>query len=447
MERYGKYKDSGVEWIGEIPEGWGVKKLIRTVEKLTNGYVGPTRGIMQPEGIPYIQGIHIKNNTIRFTPNGNYYVSKEWSDAHEKSILKTNDLLVVQTGTIGDVGIVSNEFEGANCHALLIVRVDETVFCPKYCLYLLISPYGYASLQQIKTGEILFHINGSKLKGIDMLVPPLSEQASIANYLDRKTAEIDELIAQKERLIELYEEEKTAIINQAVTKGIDPDVRLKDSSVDWLGEIPEEWEVKRLRYVGNCQNGVSKGADYFGTGFPFVSYSDVYNNFVLPQNVEGLANSTEIDQVNYSVIKGDIFFTRTSETIEEIGISSTCLETINRAIFSGFLIRFRPFDGILFEGFSKYFFRSKLHRLFFVKEMNLVTRASLSQELLKRLPVILPPFPEQCEIASYLDQATSSIDAKIAKTKRIIELQKEYRTALISEVVTGKIKVAEETTS
>lgn len=271
---------------------------------------------------------------------------------------------------------------------------------------------------------------------------PSELQTAIANYLDRKTAEIDELIAQKERLIELYEEEKSAIINQAVTKGIDPNVRLKDSGVEWLGKIPEGWVVKRLRYVGNCQNGVSKGADYFGTGFPFVSYSDVYNNFVLPQNVEGLANSTEIDQVNYSVIKGDIFFTRTSETIEEIGLSSTCLKTINRAIFSGFLIRFRPFDGILFERFSKYFFRSKLHRLFFVKEMNLVTRASLSQELLKRLPVILPPFPEQREIASYLYQAISSIDAKIEKTKKIIELQKEYRTALISEVVTGKIKVA-----
>jgi type I restriction enzyme S subunit len=277
-------------------------------------------------------------------------------------------------------------------------------------------------------------------------IPSKTTQTAIASYLDRKTAEIDELIAQKERLIELYEEEKTAIINQAVTKGIDPDAKLKDSGVDWLGEIPEGWVVKRLRYVGNCQNGVSKGADYFGTGFPFVSYSDVYNNFVLSQNVEGLANSTEIDQVNYSVIKGDIFFTRTSETIEEIGISSTCLETINRAIFSGFLIRFRPFDSILFEGFSKYFFRSKLHRLFFVKEMNLVTRASLSQELLKRLPVTLPPFLEQCEIASYLDQATSSIEAKIEKTKKIIELQKEYRTAMISEVVTGKIKVTEETT-
>jgi len=275
-----------------------------------------------------------------------------------------------------------------------------------------------------------------------ILNPPLEEQTAIANYLDRKTAEIDALITQKQRLIELYQEEKTAIINQAVTQGIDPNTKLKDSGIDWLGEIPKHWGVKRLRYIGNCQNGISQSADYFGQGFPFVSYGDVYKNIVLPKNVDGLANSTESDRKNYSVLKGDVFFTRTSETIEEIGIASTCLETIKNAVFSGFLIRFRTSSNDLFDGFSKYYFRASIHRRFFVKEMNLVTRASLSQELLKKLPVLLPPIQEQIEINKYIETETSCIDAKIAKTQRIIELQKEYRSALISEVVTGKIKVS-----
>ena len=192
---------------------------------------------------------------------------------------------------------------------------------------------------------------------------------------------------------------------------------------------------------------MSKGADYFGSGFPFVSYGDVYNNIALPLNIDGLAKSTKADQETYSVIRGDVFFTRTSETIEEIGFASTCLETIENAIFSGFLIRFRPFSDNLFEGFSKYYFRSQLHRLFFVKEMNLVTRASLSQELLKKLPVLLPPIPEQYKIAAYLDKRMKFINVKIEKTKKIIKLQKEYRAALISEVVTGKIKVTWESAS
>ncbi|GMT46412.1 MAG: type I restriction endonuclease [bacterium] len=212
-----KLKDSGIDWLGEIPEGWEVKKLARTVKKLTNGYVGPTIGIMQSKGVPYIQGIHIKNNTINFTPNGNYYVSQEWSVAHEKSILKTNDLLVVQTGTIGDVGIVPDEFEDANCHALLIVRVNKLVFKPKYFLFLLVSQYGYASLQQIKTGEILFHINGSKLKGVDVLVPPLKDQNAIVHHIETETTRINAKIARTKQIIELQKEYRTALISEVVT--------------------------------------------------------------------------------------------------------------------------------------------------------------------------------------------------------------------------------------
>ena len=437
MKRYERYKDSGVEWVGEIPEGWEVRKLKRAFSFAT-GFTPPTGQSEYYEGGNHIW-INISDLKQKIVVESEKKITDKAIGDFQPEIVPKGSLLYSFKLSVGKVAFVSKP-----------VYTNEAIFAVKPAEGLALDFFYYSLPMQIiiNANENIYGakiLNQELIKNTDILLPSREDQTAIANYLDRKTAEIDELIAQKERLIELYEEEKTAIINQAVTKGIDPDARLKDSGIDWLGEIPEGWEVKRLRYVGNCQNGVSKGADYFGTGFPFVSYSDVYNNFVLPQNVEGLANSTEIDQVNYSVIKGDLLFTRTSETIEEIGISSTCLETINRAIFSGFLIRFRPFDGILFEGFSKYFFRSKLHRLFFVKEMNLVTRASLSQELLKRLPVILPPFPEQCEIASYLDRATSSIDAKIAKTKRIIELQKEYRTALISEVVTGKIKVTEET--
>jgi type I restriction enzyme S subunit len=199
--------------------------------------------------------------------------------------------------------------------------------------------------------------------------------------------------------------------------------------------------VKKLRFVGDCQNGISAGAEYFGTGFPFVSYGDVYNNQLLPKSVNGLAQSTEKEQQHYSIIEGDILFTRTSETIEEIGISSVCFETIKNAVFAGFLIRFRPYNNLLDKRFSKYFFRSIVPRTFFVKEMNLVTRASLSQELLKRLPILLPSMNEQEKISAFLDKKTNEIDAIVTKTQKEIDLLKEYKTALISEVVTGKVDV------
>ncbi|MCP4113212.1 MAG: restriction endonuclease subunit S [Desulfobacteraceae bacterium] len=447
MERYEKYKDSGVEWIVEIPEGWEVKKL-KYMANTTLGKMLTNSDKGNYKKRKYLRAANIEWLNVNISD-----VKEMWfSDDELKRLrLEEGDLLVSEGGEVGRTCIWKKELDECYIQNSVHKVTFNSQNNPEYFLNQFFVMGCKGAFDSIVNRISIGHLTGEKLKEICFIKPLLTEQIAIAKYLDRKTAEIDELITQKEWLIEMYEEEKTAIINQAVTKGINPDVEtrhalsLRDSGIDWLGEIPEGWELKRLRYVGSCQNGVSKGADYFGSGFPFVSYSDVYKNLSLPQNVDGLAESTEIDRANYSVIKGDVFFTRTSETMEEIGIASTCLESIENAIFSGFLIRFRPFDSILFEGFSKYYFRSQLHRFFFVKEMNLVTRASLSQELLKRLPVILPPIQEQKQITSYLDQETNYINAKIAKTKKIIALQKEYRTALISEVVTGKIKVPQET--
>ena len=136
-----------------------------------------------------------------------------------------------------------------------------------------------------------------------------------------------------------------------------------------------------------------------------------------------------------------MLFTRTSETIEEIGFASTCIETIPNSVYSGFLIRFRPTSDKLFKGFSKYYFRSQVHRAYFVKQMNIVTRASLGQDLLKNLVVLLPPIDEQHSIASYLDTKCLEIDALIALKQAKIEELKDYKKSVIYEYVTGKKEV------
>ena len=162
----------------------------------------------------------------------------------------------------------------------------------------------------------------------------------------------------------------------------------------------------------------------------------------LPHKVNGLVESTDEERERYSVLRGDIFFTRTSETIEEIGFTAVCLKTIPNATFAGFLIRVRPTTPLITPEFSKYYFRNDSHRCFFVKEMNLVTRASLGQELLKSLPVLLPPLDEQQEIAAYLDRQCAEIDRLIAKKEQIITELESYKKSLIYECVTGKREVA-----
>jgi type I restriction enzyme S subunit len=264
----------------------------------------------------------------------------------------------------------------------------------------------------------------------------------IANYLDSKNDRIDKFIAKKQKLIELLEEQRQGIINEAITKGINSNAKMKPSNSDWLGNVPKHWEVKKLRFVGNCQNGMNKDGEFFGSGFPFMSYSDVYKNEALPSTLSGLAESTVADRKSYSVLEGDVFFTRTSETIEEIGFASTCTQSIDNATFSGFLIRFRPRPNILFPEFSKYYFRSNLIRKSFINNMNLITRASLSQDLVKNLPVLIPPISEQQEIVNYIQSETKRIDTAISRIEKEIEKVKELKQSLIAEVVTGKIKVA-----
>lgn len=210
----------------------------------------------------------------------------------------------------------------------------------------------------------------------------------------------------------------------------------KDSGVQWLGKIPSHWDCVRLKNLGTCQNGVSKGGDYFGDGFPFVSYSDAYKNIVLPATVQGLARSTEDDRIAYSVEKGDVLFTRTSETIDEIGFASTCLETIKDSVFAGFLIRFRPNTCSIIPEYYKYYFRSMHLRKFFTKEMNIVTRASLSQQLLGQLKVLIPSIDEQKSISSYLDRKCDCLDEWLSKKQKEVECLQELKQRVIADAVT-----------
>ena len=440
---YQKYKDSGVEWLGDIPEHWEVKRL-RYIGKFINGFSFNSNAFTKI-GVRVLKISNIQHMRIDWSDSS--FIDEEYYETASTFRVYKNDLVFALTRPIISTGIKAalidtNEkilINQRNC----IFRTQQEM-SNKWIYYILLcsSFIKEFDLRIDRTGQQP-NISSNDIANIYIPISPLNEQEKIAQFLDYKTKQIDELIKKKETLIEKLDEKRTAIISHAVTKGLDSSVPMKDSGVEWLGDIPKHWEVKRLRYIGSCQNGISKGADYFGFGYPFVNYTDVYANIELPKTVSGLANSTDMDRINYSVQKGDIFFTRTSETIEEIGITSTCFNSINNATFSGFLIRVRPFPNLLFTGFSKYYFRCQLHRLFFVKEMNLVTRASLSQELLKRLPVLLPTIEEQKQISKHLDQKTAQIDQQKAKIKQAIELLKEYRTSLITNAVTGKIDVSQ----
>jgi type I restriction enzyme, S subunit len=290
-------------------------------------------------------------------------------------------------------------------------------------------------------GGVRQNLTPTDLLEFPIPLPDLATQKEVADFLDRKTARIDQLIEKKARFIAVLNEKRIGVITDAVTRGVDPNVAMKNSGVDWIGSIPASWHLMKLGFLGSCANGINIAGDAFGSGFPFVSYSDVYKHRELPAEVDGLVQSTKADRCSYSVKAGDVLFTRTSETIEEVGFASVCFKTIPDAVFAGFLIRFRPADGVLEPEFSKFAFQNSGLRDFFAKEMKLVTRASLSQGLLQKMPILIPPKEEQVKIAGHLELMDRKCTALVAKTQRSIGLLKESRAALITAAVTGQIDV------
>jgi type I restriction enzyme S subunit len=430
LPKHNDFQQTGVPWLGEIPSHWELKrnKHLFTEQKATVGKNASEYTLLSLT----LKGViarDMENPQGKFPAEFNTY-----------KIVKPDDLIfclfdIEETPrTIGRAqqdGMITGAYTVMQCQPVVSAR---------YLSYYYLSLDYDKRLKPLYTG-LRNVIQRDTFMRVKTPLPPRDEQDRIANFLDQKTTEIDEAIAKKQRLIELLKEQKAILVNQAVTKGLNPEASMSDSGVEWIGEVPDHWVIKRLRAIGTTQNGISAGAEYFGSGFPFVSYSDVYNHRELPKEVQGLAKSSELDKVHYSVKKGDVFFTRTSETAEEIGFSSTCMETIENATFAGFLIRFRPVKDYLLPGWSKYYFSAQIHRNYFVGNMNLVIRASLSQMLLKGLPVLIPPKDEQERIFSHLEAISEEIDKGVSLQQQQIKQLQEYKTALVANAVTGKIKL------
>lgn len=424
-------KDSGIEWIGEIPESWDIGQIGHLYderkEKVSDRDYSPLSVTMK--------GIVPQLSTAAKT------------DAHDdRKLVRKGDFAInSRSDRKGSCGISAYDGSVSLINTILSPRNEMN---PQYYDWLFHTTMFADEYYKWGHGIVddLWTTNWSDLKKIAVPLPTLEEQHCIAAYLDRQCTLIDRVIEKTKASIEEYKKLRQAVITQAVTKGVRGERAMKDSGIEWIGEIPIKWELSKVRYIGTLQNGISKGGEYFGEGYPFVSYGDVYRNYSIPQNVCGLIRTTESERKQYSVIAGDIFFTRTSETIEEVGFSAVCENTIENATFAGFVIRLRPYEAesTILTGYAKYYFRGEQIRKYLVKEMNLVTRASLGQELLNAMTVLMPPKDEQSEIAAYLDQKCIEINTLITKKETLLIELESYKKSLIYEYITGKKEVPQE---
>lgn len=441
MKQYDTYKDSGIEWIGEIPSHWNdvrIKHLAIGNDTLflDGDWIESKEIVFDENNIRYITTGNIGEG--KYKEQGSGYITEETFAKLNCTEVFPGDLLISRLNPpIGRACIIPD------LGKRIVTSVDNVILRPnekysrnflchffsntKYYEYTLLEGRG-ATMQRISRGI---------LGNIKIVIPSKEEQTVIANYLDRKTAEIDALIADKKRLLELYEEEKTAIINQAVTKGVDPNAKMKDSGMEWLGEIPEHWEVKRLKYISKIVLGKMLTPNDNG-GYFLKSYLRAANLNWLNVNVDDVKEMWFSDKelTKYRLKRNDLLVSEGGE------VGRTCIwkEELDECYIQNSVHKVTMNDDCEPHYFLKQFYLFGKKGAFDLI-VNRISIAHLTVEKLREIEFIIPPLKEQQSIVRHIEIECTRIAAKIAKTQRLIELLTEYRTALISEVVTGKIKV------
>jgi len=424
---YPKYKDSGIQWIGEIPEGWEVRKL-KYIGAITMGQ-SPDSNLINGEGagIPFFQG---KADFGKLYPE-----PKSWIK-HPIKIAQKNDILITVRAPVGSLNIANQTCCIGRGIAAIKFQNYKYIY---YVLHLVEKP-----LNIISSGSTFEAIGFNDLKTIDIpFCTNNQDQTAIANFLDSKTAKIDALIEKDKRLIELLKERRTALINYAVTKGLDPNAKLKDSGVEWIGEIPEGWEVRKLKHIALIRiSNIDKKSKPNEEEVLLCNYNEVYNNESITSNLSFMNATATMEQINkFSIKKGDVIITKDSETPEDIAVPSLVEENLNNIVCGYHLALIKPNESKIKGEFLLRIFQSRKINDQFVISANGVTRFGISTYPIKNSFVIVPPLPDQTAIANFLDQSTAKIDKTIQKIKEKINLLQEYKKSLIHHVVTGKVDV------
>jgi len=428
MTPYPEYKDSGVEWIGEIPSHWQLSRL-KYISKVNMGQSPKsedcnTDGI----GIPFLQG---NANFGKEHPAPTVYC------LNPNKVAQFGSLLFSVRAPVGAINVANQKYGIGRGLCEIIPTSNKS--SPKYFRYLL--EVIRASLESISTGSTYDAVTVHQVENLVSFEFSYSEQTQIANFLDTKTKQIDELIQNKEQKIKLLQEKRTAVINHAVTKGLNPDVEMKDSGVEWIGEIPVGWSLKKLKFATEVlPSNVDKHIHEEEIQVRLCNYTDVYYNEKINKNLTLKKGScTEAEYQKFSIQKNYVILTKDSEARDDIGIPALVEEDLEDVVCGYHLTMLKP---LTIDGNYLYrFIQSSGTRKYFELNSNGVTRFGLGKSSIENLIVPQPSKDEQQQIANFLDIRTQQINDLIGKEQRKIELLKEYRQSLISDAVTGKIDV------
>ncbi len=439
MKKYPKYKDSGVEWLITIPFDWELKKLkfkaniqFSNVDKLSDDSEIPVL-LCNYVDVYKNERIHNELQFMQATANNSEI---------KKFKLKKGDVIITKDSeSVDDIAVpalVIDDFENVLCgYHLAQIKVQKDI-TGEFLFRLFQSKDFNQNFESSANGMTRYGLSVSTIKNVIIPIPPLPEQLSIVQFLDHKTDRIDRFIANRQKQIELLKEQKTAIINKAVTKGINPNAKMKNSGIEWIGEVPEHWEIIKLKFCLKSMVGggtpSKDNPEYWNGDIPWVSPKDMKSDFI--EKSEDNITEKGLKESSTNLIKEPsiLIVVRSGILKHTLPVAiNTVQVTLNQDLKA--LVPNKRFS---IEYFFE-LFRGVAKIILFNCTKVVATVDSIETNDLMKFLMPVPSIDEQNEILVYIKSETSTIDTLISKYQKQIDLMLEYRTALISQAVTGKI--------
>jgi type I restriction-modification len=417
MNRYERYKDSGIPWLGEVPEHWNIIQFRRVVENIKDG----THGTHSREnnGFPLLSAKNVFNDGIHIHDNESQISEEDYKLITSNGFPRKNDLLITCVGSIGRCCVYPFDNPIAFQRSVAFLRLNKNSV-PQFYKYFVES----ICYQEQLRANIKLSIQGGVYLGtlvsLYVSLPPQKEQTAIAHYLDTKLGEIDALIGKQQTLLEKLAEQRTAVITHAVTKGLNPAAAMKNSGMEWLGDVPEHWDIVGISKLFMLKAGGDLQPDFFSREKDDEHCYPIYTNANDEHAVYGYTSKKRFNADSITVSgRGDIGFAVYRDHDFDAIIRLLVLSPLKKLD-------------------CKYYTYSINALLDFKFESSAV--AQLSTVQLAQYKLLLPSYEEQANIAEYLDNETAKIDRLCDTVNQTIGCLKEYRTALITQAVTGKIK-------
>jgi len=436
-----KMKDSGIEWIGEIPEGWEISKVSYFYEVQLGKMLQPQKKSETDTEEKYLCAANVGKNSLSLDTLKTMWFSQ--TEKHQFD-LKEGDLLVVEGGDVASCAIIETPIRNLFFqNALHRVRPlhNESVAFLRYWL-MTAKSYGYIDL--ICNKATIAHFSKEKFIALPILVIPQDIQSKIVSFLDLECKQIDDLLSKSRSSIEEYKKLKQAVITQAVTKGVRGEREMKDSGVEWIGEIPKEWRKTQLRHCATIKSGITLGKSYSKDTVlierPYLRVANVQGGYV-DLNDLATIQVTPDEDLKYRLHSGDVLMTEGGDR-DKLGRGCVWHGEIEPCLHQNHVFAVQTNETVLLPEFLEYLTASNVGRSYFdvtaIKTTNLACTSS-SKVLAFTIP--LPPIEEQIEIVSYIKKRSLELNKLIMKKELLVQELERYKKSLIYEVVTGKREV------